>query len=233
MTYPLPPTLCFLDLDNVLADFAWAAYERFVPGQHPPYADQIWEMWRACGVDESGFWRDMDEEFWHNLPRTHEFDAIVDHVTKLFGVTNVFIVSSPCRTHGCITGKASWVEYHLPQFSRRVIFTNRKEILAGPGRLLIDDHDSNIEKWEAMGGCGLLVPRPWNKSKETRRDVTDIILPALNFLFEIRPPSPSPSSPYQTQLEQRHGKIDWSSPATETPAELLASDDPSPIPQEG
>lgn len=70
----------------------------------------------------------------------------------------------------------------MPSYSRRLILTNRKEVFSGPGRALIDDRDENVEGWEKAGGIGVLVPRPWNKTKASRRNVSTLIEEAIDLL---------------------------------------------------
>jgi hypothetical protein len=49
---------------------------------------------------------------------------------------------------------------------KRVLIANghtAKASVAGPGKILIDDKNENIDEWEAAGGIGILYPRPWNR----------------------------------------------------------------------
>ncbi len=37
-----------------------------------------------------------------------------------------------------------------------------KSLLAGPYRILVDDHDENVRMFRALGGQAVLWPQPWN-----------------------------------------------------------------------
>lgn len=170
-------TLCFIDLDGVLADFVEAAFIRH--DIRIPWADIQWDFVKQSGIDPETFWRSLDFDFWKNVFRTAEFSATIDAAEKKFGKENIFICSSPCKTFGCGAGKAMWVDFYLPEYSQRLILTNRKEVFSGVGRVLIDDRDENVEDWIEAGGIGILVPRPWNVTRNTSRDVSDLIVRAI------------------------------------------------------
>lgn len=170
-------TLCFIDLDGVLADFVDSAFQKH--NIQIPWADIRWDFVEQAGLNPVKFWESLGYSFWKNVFRTLECEAIISAAEKKFGATNIFICSSPCKTKGCVVGKSEWVEIHLPGYERRLILTDRKEIFSGPGRVLIDDRDENITGWIEMGGIGILVPRPWNASRTPLCDVRDIVTDAI------------------------------------------------------
>jgi hypothetical protein len=51
---------------------------------------------------------------------------------------------------------------HWRSMANRLHVGNDKHLLAGPGRLLIDDHPGNCHDWNESGGVSILFPRPWN-----------------------------------------------------------------------
>lgn len=173
-------TLCFIDLDGVLVDFVQGAFD-----YHDikiPWPEIKWDFLKQAGISPADFWSPLDQPFWASLRPTSEFSVIIDEVERKFGAENVFLCSSPCETAGCITGKAMWVERHLPSYSRRLILTNRKEVFSGPGRVLIDDRDENVIDWCKAGGTGILVPRPWNITCSARRNVSRAVVKAIEEL---------------------------------------------------
>lgn len=172
--------LCFIDLDGVLVDFVQGAFDYH--DINIPWPEIQWDFLKQAGIEPDAFWTPLDQPFWASLKPTSELFVIIPAAERKFGVENVFLCSSPCETAGCITGKAMWVEKHLPSYSRRLILTNRKEVFSGPGRVLIDDRDENVEGWEKAGGIGVLVPRPWNKTKASRRNVSTLIGEAIDLL---------------------------------------------------
>lgn len=171
-------TLCFVDIDGVLADFVDAAFERH--NIRTPWAEIRWDFVEQAGLNPKHFWSSLGFEFWKSLRRTLECSAITRATETKFGKENVFLCSSPCKTPGCAAGKAVWVDLYLPPgYCSRLILTNRKEVFSGPGRVLIDDRDENIQEWVKAGGTGVLVPRPWNQTRNTSRDVSDIVVKAI------------------------------------------------------
>lgn len=172
--------LCFIDLDGVLADFVNGAFNHH--GFHVPWPEIDWEFDKKSGLSPEVFYGSLDMKFWASLTRTEECDAIINAATKKFGKDNIFLCSDPGRySCGAGAGKAIWVSNHLPDYSRRLILTNRKEVFSGPGRVLIDDRDENIKSWE-VSGTGILVPRPWNATRNTSRDVSDLVVKAIERL---------------------------------------------------
>jgi len=62
----------------------------------------------------------------------------------------------------CIPGKRGWMKKYYRQLARNMIFTGAKTLLAGTGRLLIDDNDENVKTVREAGESAVLVPRLWN-----------------------------------------------------------------------
>lgn len=174
--------LCFIDLDGVLVDFVEGAFERH--NITIEYPDIRWNFVKQAGIPESDFWSALSTGFWAGLKPTREFHGIIGAAECKFGQENIFLCSSPCETPGCIVGKALWVDTYLPMYSRRLILTSRKEVFSGPDRVLIDDADHNIDSWVKSGGIGILVPRPWNATKNVSRNVTAEVVQKIMALPE-------------------------------------------------
>lgn len=150
----------FIDLDGVLVDFTKGALSHH--NRVVPYSEITWDFHKQMGLSGTEFWSPLGEHFWATLKPTEEFENLVHIMFNLMETEKVFLVSSPCLTLGCITGKARWVERYLPSFTRRLILTGDKHILAGPRKLLIDDNADNCSQWSRAGGQFFLFPRPWN-----------------------------------------------------------------------
>jgi 5'(3')-deoxyribonucleotidase len=83
---------------------------------------------------------------------------------RLVGQENVCIATSPTKCPESLAGKLDWIHRVMPPWMhRQYAITPRKHLLARPDALLIDDVEANIERFEAGGGRGVLVPRPWNR----------------------------------------------------------------------
>lgn len=156
---------CLLDMDGVLVDFVGGACRHH--GIRDPYDDpQNWgkpKLDELAGMPKSVFFAPLGEDFWANLEPTRECFALVEMLEKHFGKEAVCIMTSPVLTHGCYEGKLCWLRKHLPQFSRRFLVGPTKEFAAGPEVTLVDDSDSNIDRFLAWGGDVIQVPRPWNR----------------------------------------------------------------------
>ena len=75
-----------------------------------------------------------------------------------------------------------WIHAHFPSWMhRQYAITPRKHLFARPDALLIDDVEENILDFEAGGGHGVLVPRPWNRLWAV--DPFDAVEQQLEILF--------------------------------------------------
>lgn len=160
-------SVVFLDMDGVICDFtagAIAAHGRSIPPQ-----DVRWGMEEQLGLSPEEFWAPLDFGFWSNLSWTEEGYELLKGLELTFG-ENVVLMTSPCETPGGVEGKVSWIRKNLPSYSKRFFVGPPKHLAAGPGKILVDDHEVNVDKFVAHGGRALLVPRPWNRRRlETDR----------------------------------------------------------------
>ena len=107
------------------------------------------------------FWEWVSRTIWEEAPRSNQF-WLLDSAANLVGEENVLIATSPTKSADCHYAKYQWIEKHLPQWiQRQYSVSPRKEWLAQPGVLLIDDCDVNVNKFRKKGSA-ILVPRPWN-----------------------------------------------------------------------
>lgn len=157
--------LCFLDMDGVLADFAGGvskAHNRPSPYLEPSSLG-IFDMEKLWGMTPAEFWVGTRQEgFWLGLEKMPDADAIVDLVCSYFGAENVAILTSPSFDPHCIPEKQQWIKQYYPQFYSNMLFGSAKRFLAGPGRVLLDDRDANIDNFRNAGGYAITVPRLWN-----------------------------------------------------------------------
>ena len=157
----------FIDLDGVLADFVGGVC--LAHGKQLPYPEDrgVWDMAKIWGISLEEFWTPTNSfDFWYNLLPTPEAEMIVQTVESFVPKKNIAILTSPSLDKECIPAKRKWVMKYFPQFSGQIIFTNAKKFLSGPGRLLIDDDDKNIEAFHSGGGMTVKVPRLWNSEWE-------------------------------------------------------------------
>lgn len=163
--------VCYLDMDGVLADFtAGAIALHNLPVTHKDV--DTWDFHHRLGFvgdDEKKFWDAMGYDFWANLPKTQEHDWVIEIVEKIFG-ERVVLATSPTKTPGCIEGKMDWIRKHLPQYARRFVVGPSKHLMAGYGKLLIDDYQINAQRFLEHGGSSILFPRLYNNHRSLTYD---------------------------------------------------------------
>lgn len=153
----------FCDIDGVLASFIPAALARHGRTLEP-YPAGLWALWEALGMTEADFWGPIKgEEFWADLPVTEDAPEILAELERRFGPTNICLLTSRPLDPASYTGKARWVARHFPAYSRRLLVGACKEFCAHRDALLIDDSDTNVDRFKAAGGWAILLPRPWNR----------------------------------------------------------------------
>lgn len=113
------------------------------------------------------FWNAIPRDFWATTPVAPEAYALIEACERLVGKDNVIILTAPTKDPDCLAGKLEWIHNNLPRhYHRQYIITPRKQYNAAPGRLMVDDADSNVDAWAARGGSYILVPQPHNRNWE-------------------------------------------------------------------
>ncbi len=191
MTKPL----IILDQDGVVDDFVGGACKAH--GRPNPYFSGentgVFEMIKAWGITKEQFWAPIDamgKAFWLGLEKTPEADAIVERALAVAGPGRVIFLTAPSDDPGCVPGKRERSERNYPGIP--VVFAGAKDkhYLAGPGRYLFDDKDSNVVEFSKAGGIGVTVPRPWNKLHG--RNCLDHVTYAFNSIEQAAALQPVP-----------------------------------------
>lgn len=164
-------TRVFCDIHGVLACFTRPAWKIHGCGLEPPdwYADPRlwpkpgqWDMHPWMGISEETFWSRLRHEgFWSGLPWTPDGQAIYGMLHLRFP-GQLCALSSPRQEPAAFAGTVLWVKKHLPLLHERYLLGPDKGQVAGPGTLLIDDADRNVDRFREMGGSAILLPRAWN-----------------------------------------------------------------------
>lgn len=154
--------MIFVDLDGVLCDFVGAACKA-----HGKCVDDVtqWDFYKPWGISKSKFWAPMGGRAWWEKIEAYPWAGDVVSLIAATGLPFT-ICSTPCVSPGCLSGKVAWLYKHLGHGCRNYVLTPKKELLAAPGRLLIDDCDDNCQKWDAAGGESILFPQPWNNNRK-------------------------------------------------------------------
>ncbi len=159
----MKPTV-FFDLDGVLCDFVRGALAHHSRRDFP-YEDVQWGIESQLNLDPAEFWRLMGRDFWASLDPYPDGMCLLRSIENFVGADRVALLTSPCDTEGCVDGKRAWVAEHLPDYRKRLFIGSAKDMFASPSKILVDDHDANLDKFRQAGGKTLAVPRPWNSWK--------------------------------------------------------------------
>jgi 5'(3')-deoxyribonucleotidase len=99
-------------------------------------------------------WTDIS--FWENLPKLPWADDLVGLCLRLY---EVHILTTPAVPE-CVPGKMRWLDRWYPILSDGAIHTSEKYLLAGAGRVLVDDDPSHTSSFRRFGGAAVRVHNP-------------------------------------------------------------------------
>lgn len=131
----------YLDLDGVFADFDKRV--KHLTGKHPHQLDKK-RLWRIINADER-FFAELE---------------LIEGCMALWEATRdmepIFLTGSPSSSV-FEQQKKEWVARIFgPEFTVHVVPRRLKQEYSGPGKILIDDMQENIDQWNARGGHGIL-----------------------------------------------------------------------------
>lgn len=177
-----------LDMDGVLSNFIGGVERLFdvdmsglttwnirkalnaLPEREPITAEQFWETIQS----NPRFWADLEPYPWAR-------DVVNWALEKTKG--NMTIVTSPDMAVSTYSQKAYWVNRHFPSLMRKLFIGPEKHLMAKPKHILIDDSDSNVEKFIKHGGIGVTFPQPWNEARRAWEPGT--VIQNLNYLIQL------------------------------------------------
>jgi 5'(3')-deoxyribonucleotidase len=151
-----------IDMDGVIADFV-KGWRKLKALDHTPI-NTIYDMCAHHGIDETEFWKDIDQDFWANLPKTPEADELISMITVKYHASMICITSKG-PVPGGEEGKFRWIRHHYPYLSAHVMFGYGRHFFANKKALLIDDCEDNVTLFRSYGGNAVLLPRPWNNGR--------------------------------------------------------------------
>jgi 5'(3')-deoxyribonucleotidase len=163
-----------LDVDGVLCNFidgmiaahAW-------PISHENYSD--WSYHRALGLTDEEFWRPASiPGFWLNLKPYMEASWLFGMLSQKYRIT---FATSPAIDSKCPSEKVEWLRENnfMDKNRANYMIGGEKWLMAKSGAVLIDDSDSNVEKFIENGGKAILYPQPWNKLRHTTKPSDKIV----------------------------------------------------------
>lgn len=198
----------FLDCDELLADFVGGACR--VWGVRREEVQAVWEpgLWdcivpigrvlEARGskpLTASQFWKRIDAEgeaFWAGLHPLPWMPDLVAMVEEFGGSEGWDVVSSPPISPLAWAGKVVWLRNTFGPSFDRFALTRRKHLLAGRGKVLIDDRESNVEAFIEAGGSGILFPAHQNSLHRLKADPLADVRRNLEVLATIDLADPCP-----------------------------------------
>jgi hypothetical protein len=108
-------------------------------------------------------WASIPRSVWAKVPESPFFLWLLEMCAEAVGRENVCIATSPTKCPESLAGKLEWIHDHFPEWMhRQYAITPRKHLFARPDSLLIDDYNENTDRFQALGGHVILVPRPRN-----------------------------------------------------------------------
>lgn len=168
--------IVYIDLDGVLSDFVTGIHKAMgveYDIHNWPYPRE-WDFFSHAPFSFAQANAKCTSKFWAELPWMEDGPDILGVIQRYALPTDCAILTRPMDHLGSYTGKARWVNKHVPDFSKRLIPTwIDKHELAHPKAVLIDDRPESIAEFREAGGHGILVPRPWNEGHSRfERDMT-------------------------------------------------------------
>ncbi len=152
----------FFDIDGLLANFVSGALAHHGRADIP-HGSVTWGVESQLGLTPEAFWRDLGHSFWSNLAPYPDGMELLTRVAAHVGAERIGLLTSPCETAGCVEGKREWVARYLPDYRRRLFVGSAKHLFASPTKILIDDHNFNVDSFTGAGGLAVMPPRPWNR----------------------------------------------------------------------
>lgn len=173
--------MIYLDLDGPMVDWDGGVYELYKkPRVTPKPGEKIHEI---LNVKKTAIWekiRKAGAKWWVNLKPQPWAKNLYD---ELCSIDKVIILSSPSHLPEAAAGKTQWMKDFFGGNFREYILTSRKDLLAKPGDVLIDDTDDKIEEFNKAGGIGVVFPRMWNKDFKNTDNAVNVVLEKLSIIY--------------------------------------------------
>jgi len=162
--------IIFVDIDEVLADFTTPAVEihRWTRNQlERERSPGQWSIEKTMGLSTNEFWEPINAlgtRFWIDIKPLPWFEELLAVLEGLNDQTESewFLLSSPSVSPSAHLGKCIWIRNYFGTQFDRFFITPYKELFAQADRILIDDSEENLFKFERHGGKGVLFPSRGN-----------------------------------------------------------------------
>ena len=176
--------MIYLDLDGPMVKWTDGAFKLFGEELTPERFMSIdVNAAEALGVEKSEVWARISKagtKWWAELEPHPWARSFYEELSR---IDEVVILSSPSHIPAAAAGKVKWMKSFFGGNFRQYILTKRKDLLAKPGDVLIDDTNKNVDKFNQNGGNGILFPRPWNRARKDSHRAVDKVLNTLTQLY--------------------------------------------------
>lgn len=174
--------LFLLDVDGVICNFIDGLIKSHGWGLvHDDFAS--WSHHNTLGVSDAEMWSVTNEDgWWLGLDEYPWAHRLVDGLRER---GDVIFCTSPSLDYKCPSQKVRWLREHGFMDERKNDYQigPRKDLNAKSGAMLIDDSDSNTEKYAESGGFAILFPQPWNEARVNIEDRVEYILRYVDMLI--------------------------------------------------
>jgi 5'(3')-deoxyribonucleotidase len=135
--------------------------EKEAKGEYPTdwyYDGELGEtedtLWWPVILAGASFWSDIEDYKWATA------------LLEILDNTGIdwYLCTQPYTSPDSYSGKYEWIHNYFGSTFDRVIMTKHKYLLAHANALLIDDKESNCDKFVEAGGKAYLFPQPWNRN---------------------------------------------------------------------
>ncbi len=155
------------DLDGVVTDWTGGVIRLYGmnPGRvYASWPHGIYDLSTVLRVSKSDMWRRVNmsgAHFWASL-QPYPWALSLHSLCRSFAPTTFLSTTSKNSHSG--SGKMQWLSQHFPNVPF-FVGSAPKSLCAGPGRVLIDDKDSNCRDFIQAGGSAIVFPQPWNSGR--------------------------------------------------------------------
>lgn len=180
-------TTILLDMDGVCCDFVGEAcklHGKSLKDLLPEWEKGGgWNFFKMWGATAAEFWEPINNnsDFWRNLP---QYPWYHEMAPSLEWQAEVIYSTSPGSCPTSAYGKSQWLARKGINPSTRAMLGSRKDLMAKPGVVLIDDSDKNCDKFRRAGGSAIVFPQHWNSLHEQTEDPISYVMRELRIIQE-------------------------------------------------
>lgn len=164
--------VCFLDMDGVVVDFMSYLIEKFGGDRNILINSEKYPLpfpldYYVPEHSKEKVYTDWKVDDWVAMKKLPWADELISYLEFVFGVENIYFCSDPGIPGTqwfeiSAIGKGKWIQQNYPRYTERLILTKKKESLASPNKILLDDTESVFTSFVARNGGAVLVPNYWN-----------------------------------------------------------------------